>query len=153
MTAAEIQAAIKARPDLVALLPDTAAVAAALSVGRTRYVERLITERRIMDVLGVVAGDAFLSALEGFAAASLAPDNPLRPVQPGFRRALAWLKSPDGIDIGSAQARALLGALATAGIVDAAHAAVVIALAAVPDPVPEFDVRRAVFADNGTLLV
>lgn len=153
MTAAEIRAAIAAAPPLRALLPDTEAVAAALSAGRTRLVERMITERRILSALGVIAGAAFLDALDAFAAASLPSEHPLAAYHSGIRRAIGWLKTDDGLDIGDAASQAMLTVLAQAGVVDATSAATVQALARVPDPVSEFDVRRAVFADDGTLLV
>lgn len=153
MTAAEIRAAISAAPAIAALLPDTAAVAAALSVGRTRLVERNITERRIIAELGPVDGDAFLTALESFVAATLPPQHPLAAYQGGIRRAVTWLKSPVGLDVGNAHSQQMLDAMAAAGIVTAASAATVKALGREPAPVSEFDVRRAVFADDGTLLV
>ena len=55
MTADEIRAAIAADPALQALVPDTQAIAAALSVGRTRYVETQIGVGTIIEVLGLAA--------------------------------------------------------------------------------------------------
>lgn len=153
MTAAEIRAAIEAAPQISALMPDTAAIAAGLSEGRTRLAERMVTERRILSALGVIAGAAFLDALDTFADAALPPEHPLAAYHSGIRRAIGWLKTDDGIDIGDAASQAMLTILAQAGIVDATSAEAVKALALVPDPISEFDVRRAVFADDGTLLV
>ncbi len=153
MTPDAIRAAIQADETAAALLPDTAAVAAALSSGRTRLTERLISERRILSALGVIDGAAFLDALDAFAASTLAEGHPLAPYQSGIRRAVGWLKTPEGLDIGDPASQAMLTALAAAGVVTQASADTVMALARVPDPVSEFDVRRAVFADDGSLLV
>ncbi|MCO4101068.1 MAG: hypothetical protein HEQ38_17075 [Gemmatimonas sp.] len=153
MTADEIRAAITSDPAILALMPDTVAIAAALSAGRTRLVERLITERRILSTLGVVDGAVFLSALEAFAAAALPDEHPLAPYHAGIARAIGWLKTDDGIDIGDATSQAMLDALAAAGVVTVESAAIVKALARVPAPLSELDVRRAVFADDGSPLV
>ncbi|MBX9857422.1 MAG: hypothetical protein K2Y26_17965 [Gemmatimonadaceae bacterium] len=153
MTPEAIRAAIAADEALQALVPDTAALAAALSVGRTRLTERLITERRILSALGVIAGAAFLDALDAFIKQPLAPEHPLAPYHSGITRAVGWLKTNEGIDIGDPASQAMVQALAAAGVVDAQSAATVMALAVVPDPVAEFDVRRALFADDGTLLL
>ncbi|MCO4101732.1 MAG: hypothetical protein HEQ38_20535 [Gemmatimonas sp.] len=153
MTADEIRAAITSDPAILALMPDTVAIAAALSAGRTRLVERLITERRILSTLGVVDGAAFLSALEAFAAATLPEQHPLALYHAGIARAVGWLKTDDGIDIGDATSQAMLDALAAAGVVTVESAAIVKALARVPAPLSELDVRRAVFADDGSPLV
>lgn len=153
MTADEIRAAITSDPAILALMPDTAAVASALSVGRTTLVEKLITERRIIGTLGLVDGHAFLSGLEQFGDALLPDDHPLKAHQPGLGRVLEWLKSDGGLDVGSPLAQQMLTVLAQLGVVSADSAAIVKALARVPDPLPEIDVRRAVFADDGTPLV
>jgi hypothetical protein len=148
-----IRDAIAANPDAHAAMPDTAAVASALSAGRTRLTERMITERRILSTLGVIDGAAFLDALDAFAAAVLAPDHPLAAYHSGIRRAVGWLKTTEGLDIGDPASQAMLTALAAAGIVTPSSADAVMALARIPDPITEFDVRRAVFADDGSLLV
>jgi hypothetical protein len=153
MTHEEIRTAIKNTPALKALVPNTTAIAEALSANRTKLGERLITERRIMSALGIEAGEAFLSALEAFGVATLAADHPLKAAQPGLKRVLAWLKTDQGIDVGDPLAQQMLTVLAQLNIVDTASANTVKALARVADPVAEFDVRLAVFADNGTLLV
>lgn len=153
MTPDAIRAAIQADETIAALLPDTAAVAAALSHGRTRLTERLITERRILSALGVIEGAAFLDALDAFAASTLPDGHPLAPYHAGITRAVGWLKTSEGIDIGDAASQAMLTALAAAGVVTQESASTIMALAQVPDPIPEFDVRRAVFADDGSLLV
>lgn len=153
MTPEEIRLEIVVDPVLVALVPDTEAIAAALSTRHTRLIERLITERRILSVLGLVDGEAFLSALETFATQLLPDAHPLKAAQPGLKRVLSWLKTPDGLDVGDPLAQQMLQALAGAGVVNATHAQLVMDLARVPVTVSEWDVRRALWADDGTLLI
>ena len=153
MTAAEIRAAITNDSAVLALMPDTVAITAALSAGRITLTLTMITERRILSVLGVVAGAVFLDALDAFAAATLPPEHPLAAYHSGIRRAVGWLNTDDGIDIGDPTSQAMLDALAAAGVVTAESAAIVKSLARVPAPLSELDVRRAVFADDGTPLV
>lgn len=101
-------------------------IAAILSADRFIYVPHEIGERGIIDALGPVAGDAFLSALEAINSADLLP-LPLQPYFGALRRGVAWLKT-DGLDIGAKTTRDLLAALAAAGIVDAAAVAVLEAI-------------------------
>lgn len=156
MTLQEIRDAIAADAGLLAAVkgenPNWAAIAEAVSVGRKRLVTRLITERGVMSVLGVVEGDAFLSGLEAFANATLPTGHPLKPAHPGIKRAIGWLKT-DGIDIGDAITHQLLDALVAVGIVKAESVAKIKALAQVADAVGEYDVRRAVFNDDGSYAV
>jgi len=152
MTPSDIRAAIAADPALQAPVPDTSAIAAALSVGRTRPRFFPATERTVVSVLGVVAGETFLSALENFASDVLDPNHPLLPYQPGIRRQLAWLQR-DGLDVGDAQTRAMMDALVSDGALDAGHVATLKSLGTEPDAIAEIDVRRAIWNDNGTLAV
>jgi len=118
-----------------ALLPDRndVQIAAILSAGRVRVVPHEIGERGILDVLGPVAGDAFLSALEAITGADQLPA-PLQPYYGAIRRGVAWLKT-NGLDVGSPTTRALLDALAGAGIVDGAAVTAIKARAEQPDPI------------------
>lgn len=155
MNIEQIRAAIQADPALLALaradVPDEDAIAAALPPDVTLR-ESFVTERGVVAALGVLDGEAFLSALEAFAASTLPADHPLAPYQPGIARQLAWPQR-DGIDVGSAPARNLLDALAAAGVIDAAHAAAIKGLAEVRTLVAEMDVRRAIWNDDGSRAV
>jgi hypothetical protein len=153
MTIEEIRQAITASPVLKGMLPDTHAIAAALSEGRTKLVPTLITERRILSELGVVEGEQFLSSLEAFAADTLPNEHPLKAFHPGIKRAIGWLKSPQGIDVGDAMSQTMLNALAAAQVVTTTSATKVRNLAVVTDPVSEMDVRKAVWDDYGTVLI
>lgn len=63
MTADEIRAAIQADPALQALLDNTTALAAALSVGRTRTVPTEIGNGTVLEVLGLTTGNALLDVI------------------------------------------------------------------------------------------
>ena len=63
MTADEIRAAIAADPALQALVPDTQAIADALSVGRTRWKHTDIGVGTIIEALGLAAANPVLDAL------------------------------------------------------------------------------------------
>jgi hypothetical protein len=150
MTPTEIRAAIAADPAMQALVPDTVALAAALSVGRVRRRMYPATERTVVSTLGLIAGEEFLSALEAIAVAPLASDHPLLPYQPGIARQLGWLKR-DGLDVGDPQTLSMLDTLSALGLLDAGSVTAIKALGVDPDPVPEYDVRVAIYNDDGSL--
>jgi hypothetical protein len=149
MTPTEIRAAIAADPALQALVPDTVALAAAMSVGRVRRRLYPATERTVVSTLGLIAGEDFLSALEAIAVAPLAADHPLLPYQPGIARQLGWLKR-DGLDVGDPQTLSMLDTLASLGLLDAGAVTAIKALGVEPDPVPVGNVQFTL--DNGGLI-
>ena len=155
MTTDEIRAAILSDQNLTLMaqapVPNEAAIAAALPASVTLR-EEYITERGVVAALGLIEGEAFLSALETFAATPLSSEHPLAPYQPGIARQLAWLKTA-GIDVGSAPARQLLDTLAAVGVIQAAHAATIKGLAETATPVDPMLVRRAIFNDDGSRAV
>lgn len=93
---------------------DDSGIAAALSAGRTRRVEHLITERGVISALGPVAGDAFLTGLYSFG--TLPTDGwpaELAAAQPGIARIVSWLKPPaDGVNLGDPGTAQFLGVMA-----------------------------------------
>ena len=140
MDATEIRAAIAADPVLQALVPDTTALAAALSQGRTQTVSTLVGVGRVMDCLGPTEGAAVLDALDGLRAVS-------SPVK------WAWLLLERGeLDVGLQSVCSQIDAL-TPAVFTGAQAAAIKALAERPEPVSEFDVRCAIYADDGSLKV
>ena len=155
MNVDEIRGYLQANPTLLTLaqapVPDEAAIAAALPPVVTLR-EEYITERGVVAALGLIDGESFLTALEAFLAATLEPEHPLAPYQPGIARQLAWLKTA-GIDVGSAPARQLLDTLAAVGVVQSAHATAIKALAGTTTPVDPMLVRRAIFNDDGSRAV
>lgn len=160
MTKEDLLALIDARaasdPEFAALVAarNDTAIASALSVGRIRYQSRLITERGVISALGPVEGEALLAGLEAFAAADPAtlPEQ-IAPAHKGIARVIGWLKPPsEGVDIGDPLTHQLLDTMVALGVsgVTAERVAAIKALAAVADPISEMDVRRAIWADDGT---
>lgn len=140
MDANEIRAAIAADPALQALVPDTSALAAALSQGRTQTVSTLVGVGRVMDCLGPTEGAAVLDALDGLRAVS-------SPVK------WAWLLLERGeLDVGLQSVRTQIDAL-TPAVFTTAQAEAIKALAEHPEAVSEFDVRCAIYNDDGSLKV
>lgn len=133
MTHAEILQAVQADSALAALIPDTQAIAAALSVGRAAITERYIGIGTVLDVLGPVNGAALLEQFETLAASDIV-------VKWGWK-----LLEKQMLDVGLDSTRQFLQ---SALPVDAATA--LLSLAERPDPVSEIDVRRALLADDGT---
>ena len=137
MTADEIRAAIAADPALQALVPDTQAIAAALSVGRTRYVETQIGVGTIIEVLGLAAANPVLDALYA------APD--YRHVKP--------LLDQGRLRLDVVAQAGMLQPLVTGGLLTQAQLDALVARAKEPAPVDEYAVRVAIYNDDGSLRV
>jgi len=133
MTHEEILAAVQADPALIALVPDTQAIADTLSVGRVSLVSRRIGVGTVMDELGAPEGAALLKQFQGMVAT-----DPV--VEFGW-----FLLEKDNLDVGLSSTRTLFDALLP---VEAANK--LKALAEVPAPVSEFEVRCALLNDDGT---
>lgn len=145
MTHDEIRAAISASPELLALaqIPDTTAIAEALSVGRVKIGRTEVGPGTIMEALGVagIPGGEFLDSLEAIGQVD---------------RDVHWTMALilDGkLRLDLPATRAGMNRLATAVPTLAPAMAVLMRVGEVPDPIPEFDVRCAIFADDGTLRV
>lgn len=123
-----------------ALLPtgSVGAIAAVLSVGRTRTVSHFASERGILErfPLGPIAGDALLTKLDTFAATA-------HPMASIVRRALKFLGQPEGLDIGSAATQGLLDQLALGGVMTSEERAGLKTMATAPNPVAVADVETA----------
>ncbi|MCQ9378808.1 hypothetical protein [Methyloversatilis sp. XJ19-49] len=151
MSTEAIRAAFAANPALAAMIPDWQGIADALPPVVTLR-ETFVTERGIVNALGIMEGETFLQALESFAVADLPAEHPLKTYQPGIARQLAWLKR-DGLDASSSTVRMLLDTMAALGLLDAAAVQAVKALAEEQQPLSEYDVRRAVLNDDGSLAI
>lgn len=149
MTPAEIRAAVAADPALQALMgatagqSDIAGIAAALSVGRTKIVSHFASERGILDRFpgGVVAADALLTKLEGFAQSQHA-------LAGVVRRAVKFLGTPEGIDLGSAGVQTMLAALTPAVLTEVERDGLR-SMATVPVVLTPHEVQDALFDDLG----
>ena len=137
MTAEEIRAAIAADPALQALVPDTQAIAAALSAGRMRYVETQIGVGTIIETLGLAAANPVLDALYA------SPD--YRPVKP--------LLDQGRLRLDAVAQAGMLQPLVTGGLLTQAQLDALVARAKEPAPVAEYDVRMAIYNDDGSLKV
>lgn len=98
---------------------DDVALAAALSVGRTKLVPTEIGNGMILETLGIAAGNALLDAMNA------SPD--FRYVRPLLEQ--GWLR------IDSPLVRATLDSLVSLGVISADNAQALKALAVVDDPV------------------
>lgn len=155
MTPQEIRDAIEASAELQALVPDTVALAAALSVGRTEVYSRMTSARGLAELYpdGPVGAEVVLMKLEGAAAALKADADPSKKVLGSLLTRQLGFLAADGLDFGSAALRGMLDQFATATILTADEVAKLKSIATRPSPIPELDVRRAIYNDNGTLRI
>ena len=128
MTADEIRAAIAADPALQALVPDSQAIADALSVGRTRWKHTEIGVGTIIEVLGLTAANPVLDALYA------SPD--YRHVKP--------LLDQGRLRLDVVAQAGMLQPLVTGGLLTQAQLDALIARAKEPAPVDEYQVRVAI---------
>ena len=137
MTADEIRAAIAADPALQALVPDTQAIAATLSVGRTRWKHTEIGVGTIIEVLGLAAANPVLDALYA------SPD--YRHVKP--------LLDQGRLRLDTVAQAGMLQPLVTGELLTQAQLDALVARAKEPAPVDEYAVRVAIYNDDGSLRV
>lgn len=140
MTSDEIRAAIAADAELRALVPNTAALAERLSAGRVRLETRMVNVGTVLDTLGPSEGAAVLDALDG-----------LRDTISAVRWAFILLERNE-LDVSLDSVRGQIDAL-TGVVFSPAAATALKKLAERPDPVSEFEVRSAIYADDGGLQV
>jgi len=124
---------ILSRPDCAAALAvrDCGALAAILSVGRTKLIERNVGYGTVMDTLGADNGAAFLDGLTAVAATS-------SPVKWALK-----LLDRGELNIGAAATQSQLDALVTAGVMPQAVADALKGLAVSPDEITASQVQQA----------
>ena len=124
---------ILSRPDCAAALAvrDCGALAAILSVGRTKLIERNVGYGTVMEALGADNGAAFLDGLTAVAATS-------SPVKWALK-----LLDRGELNIGAAATRGQLDALAAGGVMPQAVAEALKNLAVVPDKITATQVQTA----------
>lgn len=143
MTAEEIRAAIAADPELQALValqalvPASQAIADALSVGRTRWKHTEIGVGTIIEVLGLAAANPVLDALYA--------SQDYRHVKP--------LLDQGRLRLDVVAQSGMLQPLVTGGLLTQAQLDALVARAKEPAPVSEYDVRVAIYNDDGSLKV
>ena len=119
---------------------DADAIAAAVNVGRTRIAPRLGGIGAVMETLGAVDGPLVLDALDS-----------LKATLPAVRWGWVLLERGE-LDFGSTVTRQMIDGLVMGGVMTEAQGLAIKALAEQPDPVTEFDVRCAIWADDGSYL-
>jgi hypothetical protein len=125
---AEIEA--KCPPELIAAR-EHGQIAALVSAGRTKVVERLGGIGTVLRHLGPVNGPALLDALDA-----------LRATVPAIR--WGWVLLDRGqLDFGSPVVRAMIDQLVTDGVISAAHGEILKNVAVEPDPVSVQQVAAA----------
>jgi hypothetical protein len=139
----EIRVAITSDPALMALVPDTQAIADAMSQGRTKY--------------GLITREWFATWAAGTGMRAVIQDtantqgHPLRSIALACLDVLAG--AADGIELTNPANIGMIQAWVAAELMPQSDADALIALGTVADPVSEFDVRKAVFNDDGSLAV
>lgn len=110
-------------------------IAALVSAGRTKVVPTLGGIGLVMEALGPVDGAALLDGLEAQAVSI-----------PALKWAFTLINRGD-LDFGSASTRAMITML-----IDEPARTALLNVAQVPNPITEFDVRCALYAEDGTFL-
>lgn len=129
----------KEDPEFAAVVAskDTTRIAEAYSAGRVRLTERLIGIGTVLSALGPVEGVALLDALEGLQSRN---------------RLVYWawfLLKEANLDVGNPVTRAQIQEFGNRGVITAEGVAKLLTLAELPNPIDEFDVRKALLADDG----
>lgn len=131
----------KCSPELLASR-DSEAIAAAVNIGRVR--------------VGYASRESFAMWAAKHDVRAKIEDHANNPVSPLRSIALALLdvlRSPtEGIDFSVPDNQVMLGAWVASGEITQAQADELFALASRSGPVTEFDVRRAIWADDGSYL-
>lgn len=139
---------------------DTEAIAAAVSALRvrkdqtTKYTSLGISERfpALGSLPGPLAAEMVLQKLEGFRDAALASADPATKLLGGaIKRQMQHLEG-NGMAIGSPAVAQMLAVIVGAGGLTRAEMDALVSVAAVPDPVSDLDVRRALWSDKGEWL-
>lgn len=145
MTPTEIRAAIAADPALQALVPDTVALAAHPTfANRTKL--GLVTRS---DFAGWAATTGMRAKIQDFSAAA---GHPLRDSSLAILDVLSG-GAAAGIDMSRPANQAIVGAWVALGELSQENSDALTAIAQHAAPVPEIDIRRAVFNDDGSLAV
>jgi hypothetical protein len=123
-------------------------VAALLSQGRTRHVTTRVSAAGLLErwPAGPVEADAFLQKLEQFAQSGHA-------LAGVVRRALKFLGTPEGLDLGAAATHLMLGQLVAGNVITGEEAASAKALSLQPAPVTLAEVSRALNIAQGRMVL
>lgn len=122
-------------------------IAAALSEGRTEVRLTRVSEAGLLERWpeGPVGADAFLVKLEAFAESA-------HPAAGVVRRALKFLGTSDGLDLGAAATHTMLDTLAAGAVIAPAEATAAKALSRHPAPISLDAVSRALNIAQGRMV-
>jgi len=143
MNLQEIRNAITADPTILALVPNTVALAEALSEGRT-----VMGTVGRADFAGWAAASGMRSKIQDF---STTTGHPLRDSSLAILDVLQG--AAETIDFAMPQNMGILNAWVGLGHLSEEHHSALIVMATKPSVVTEYEVRQAIFADNGDILV
>lgn len=115
---------------------DTQAIADALNVGRVKRQFTQVGRGLILEVMGMEDGSAFLDTLQSLSQ---------------FRHVFPLIESGT-LELMSGRLEESMTQLVAAGALTLGDAEALLALAEVPDPVSEFEVRSALYTPNGDYL-
>lgn len=138
MTETEIRELVSGSAELQALLPDHAAVAAAISQNRKVLRSTFHSERGILEKYpeGPIAADILLSKLEAFASAG-------HPLSSIVKRALKFMAQAEGLDIGSASTQGMITQLGIGGVLTVNEANNLKNMALKPEVISSYEVAAA----------
>jgi hypothetical protein len=123
-------------------------IAALLSVGRTEVRATRVSEAGLLErwPAGPLAADAFLAKLGAFAATQHAAAGVVR-------RALRFMATPEGLDLGAAATHAMLDMLQAGGVVTADEVSAAKELSRHAAPVSIEQVSRALNLAQGRMVI
>lgn len=133
----EIRSAISSDEQLMSVIPDTQAIADALSGRETYKVPFEIGAGGIIATLGLERGNALLDAIQS---------------TPGFRH--VWPMIEQGrLDLSSPLVELSLDALVQSEVISSSEMQQLLSLCLRPIEVSEDDVKRAIWNDDGSLAI
>lgn len=123
-------------PELLASM-DYEEIARVVSQGRSKVVSSLHGIGAVLEVLGLQDGPDFLNKLEN-----------LRLINPAVK--WGWILLERGeLDFGSTTTRAMIDSLVFSEVITEEQAMILKGLAMREDPITEYDVRKALWTDQG----
>lgn len=137
MSIADIRAEIESDPELQALLPYTAAIAANLTGRETQKVKTEIGIGLILETIGLEAGNALLDAIKA---------------TPDFRHVYPLLEQ-GRLDLSSPLVEMALTGFVQAGVISTSDMNALIGLCMKPVEVSETLVKQAIWHDDGSFAI
>lgn len=137
MDIAAVRSAIELDTDLQALIPDTASIAAVLSIRDTVKVKTEIGVGLILETIGLESGNALLDAVKA---------------TPEFRHVYPLLEQ-GRLDLSTPLVEMALGILVQGEVISSSEMQQLLSLCLQPIEVSEDNVKRALWNDDGSLAI